>query len=129
MFGFFHLMNQIDQLTIFLKEIETLKSCPFTFPDLFLLLSHSVVSNSLPPHGLQHTRLLCPPLSPRVCSNPCPLSWLCCLTILFSAAPFSSRLQSFPASGSFPVSHLFTSGGQSIGASASALFLPMNIQG
>ena len=66
------------------------------------------------PHGLQHTRLLCPRLSPRVCSNSCPLSWCCYLTISSSASPFSVCLLSYPASGSFPVSQLFVSGGQSI---------------
>ena len=83
---------------------------------------------TLQPHGLQHTRLLCPPLSPRVCSDSCPLSWWCYLTISSSVIPFSSCLQSFPASGSFLMSWLFTSGGQSIGASASASVLPVNIQ-
>ena len=77
-------------------------------------------------YGLQHARLLCPPVSPGVCSNSCPLSWWCFLTVSFSAAPFSFCPQSFPASGSFPVSHLFVSGGQRIGASVSVL--PMNIQ-
>jgi len=71
-------------------------------------------------HGLQHTRLLCPPLSPRVCSNSCPLSRWCYLTISSSTAPFSFCLQSFPASGSFPMCQLFASDGQSIGNSASA---------
>ena len=80
------------------------------------------------PYGLQHARLPCPSLSPGVCSNSCPLSWWYHPTISSSVVPFSSCLQSFPASGSFPVSQLFTSGGQSIGASASALVLPMNIQ-
>ena len=78
------------------------------------------MSDSLGPHELQHTRLFCPPLSPRVCSNSCPLSWWCNLTISSSAIPFSFCLQSFPASGSFPMNWLFASGGQSIGASASA---------
>ena len=87
------------------------------------------MSNSFWPHGLQHTRLLCPPLSPRVCSNSCPLSQWSYLTISYSAAPFSFCLQSFPASGSFSVSQLFTSGGQDTGASVSATVLPMNIQG
>ena len=85
--------------------------------------------NSLQPHGLHHTRLLCPPLSPRICSNSCPLSCWCYLTILFSAAPFSFCLWSFPASGSFPMSWLFASDGQSIGASASASVLLKKIQG
>ena len=79
-------------------------------------------------HGLQHTRLLCLPLSPRVCSNSCPLSQWCHLTTSSSATLFSFHLQSFPASGSFPMSQLFISGGQSIGASASGSILPMNIQ-
>ena len=87
------------------------------------------VSNSLRPHGLQHTRLPCPSLSPSVCSNPCPLSCWCHPNISPSVAPSSYRLQSFPASGSFSVSQVFTSGGQSIGASASASVLPVNIQG
>ena len=79
------------------------------------------------PHGLKHARLPCPLLSPGVCSNSCPLRRCCYPTISSSVAPFSSCPQSFPASGSFPVSQLFISGGQSIGASASVL--PMNIQG
>ena len=93
---------------------------------LFLLLfRHSVVSDSLWPHGLQHARLPCPSLSSGVCSNSCPLSqWS---NHLISVIPFFSYLQSVPASVSFPMSQLFASGGQSIGASASVL--PMNIQG
>ena len=94
-----------------------------------LLFSCSVVSNSLWPHGLQHTRLPCPSSSPRVCSNSCPLSRQCHPTISSSVVPFSFCLQSFPASGSFPMNQLFTSGGQSIGASASASVFPINIQG
>ena len=84
------------------------------------------------PHGLWHARLPCSSLSPGVrqtCSNSCPLSRWCYPTISSYAALFSSHLQSFPASGSFPVSQLFTSGDQSIGASASASVLPVNIQG
>ena len=80
-------------------------------------------------YELQHTRLLCPSLSPDICSNSCPLSQWCYLTISSSAVPFSSCPQSFPASGSFPMSRLFASGGQSIGASSLATVLPMNIQG
>ena len=76
-----------------------------------------------------HTRLLCPPLSPVICSNSCPVSRWCYLTISFSVTPFSSCPQSFPPSGSFPVSWLFPSGGQSIGASVSASVLSMNILG
>ena len=82
------------------------------------------------PQGLQHTRLPCLSLSPKVCSNLCPLSWWwCCPTISSSVIPFFSCPQSFSASGSFPISQLFASGGQSIGASASTSILPMNIQG
>ena len=93
---------------------------------VLLLLSCSVVSES---HGLQHARLPWPSPSPRACSNSCPLIWWCHPTISSSVIPFSYHLQSFPASGSFPVSRLFASGGQSIGASASTSVLPMNIQG
>ena len=85
--------------------------------------------NSLRPHGLQHTSLPCPSLSPGVCSDSCPLSQWCHLTISSSVIPFFSRLHSFPAAGSFPVSQLFTSGGQRIGGLATASVLPMNIQG
>ena len=88
--------------------------------------THSVMSDSLWPHGLQHTRL--PYLSPRVYSNSCPLSQWCHTTISSSVIPFSSCLQPFPASGSFQRSQLFTTGGQSTGISALASVLPMNIQ-
>ena len=91
-------------------------------------LSCSVVSNSLKPHGLQHVRLRCPSPSPTAYSESCPSSQWCHLTISFSVAPFSSYLQSFPASGSFLVSQFFTSGGQRIGVSPLASVLPMNIQ-
>ena len=80
-------------------------------------------------HGVQHARPPCPSPTPGACWNSWPLSWWCHPTISSSAVPFSSCLQSFPASGSFPMSRLFASGGQSIGASASATVLPMNIQG
>ena len=83
------------------------------------------MSDSLQPHGLQHARLPCPSPSPVVCSNSCPWSLWCHPTISSSVIPFSSCLQSFPASGSFPTSRFFASGGQSIGASASALVLPI----
>ena len=86
------------------------------------------MSNSLRPHRLQHARPPCPSPTPRACSNPCPLSWWCHPTILPSVVPFSSCLQSFLASGSFQISQFFTSGDQSIGVSASASVLPMNIQ-
>ena len=78
-------------------------------------------------HGLQHTRLPCLSPTPGACSNSCPLSRWCHPTISSSVIPFSSCLQSFPASGSFQVSQLFASDGQSVGVSASVL--PMNIQG
>ena len=90
--------------------------------------SCSVVSYSLQPHGPQHARPLCPSPTPRACSNSCPSSQWCHPNISSSVIPFSSCLQSFPASGSFPVSQFFTSGGQSIRVSASASVLPMNIQ-
>ena len=90
--------------------------------------SHSVVSDSLRPHGLQHTRPSCPSPAPGVYSNSCPLSRWCHPTISSSVIPFSSCLQSFPASGSFQTSQFFTSGGQSIGVSASVSVLAMNIQ-
>ena len=84
---------------------------------------------TLQPHGLQSTRLPYPPPTPGIYSNSCPLSWRCHPTLSSSVIPFSSHRQSFPASGSFPVSQFFTSGGQSTGASTSASVLPMNIQG
>ena len=99
---------------------------------ILLLFSHLVVSYSLRLHWLQHTRLPCPSPSPGACSNSCPLSQWCQPTISSSVAPFSSCLQSLPVSGSLPMSQFFASGGQNIGASASAsfqwIFLPMNIQ-
>ena len=88
----------------------------------------SVMSDSLQPHGLQHTRFLCPSPNPRACSNSCPSNRWCHPAISSSVIPFSSRLQSFTSSGSFPVSQFFTSGGQSIRVSASVSVLPMNIQ-
>ena len=91
--------------------------------------SRSVVSNCLWPHGLQHSRPPCPSPTSRACSNSCPLSQWCHPTISSSVIPFFSCLQSYPASGSFPVSQFFAPGGQSIGASASTSVLPMNIQG
>ena len=91
-------------------------------------LSRSVMSSSLQPHGLQHARLPCPSRTPGACSNSCPLSWWCHPTISSSVIPFSFCLQFFLASGSFRMSQFFASGGQSIGASASASVLPMNTQ-
>ena len=92
-----------------------------------LQFSPSVISYSLQPCGLQHARLPCPP-TPGAYSNSCPSSWWCHPTISSSVVPFSSHLQSFPASGSFKMSQLFASSSQSIGVSASASVLPKNIQ-
>ena len=99
------------------------KSLPFSS----VHFSHLVVSNSLQPHGLQHARLPCPLPTPGACSNSCPSSGWCHPVMSSSVVPFSSRLQSFLASGSFPRSQFFASGGQTIGASASVLL--KNISG
>ena len=90
--------------------------------------SRSVMSNSLRPHELQHARPPCPSTTPRVYSNSCSLSRWCHTAILSSVGPFCSCLQYFPASGSFQMSQFFASGGQSIGVSASASVLPVDIQ-
>ena len=90
--------------------------------------SRSVMPDSLWPHEPQHARPPCPSLTPRVHPNPCPLNWWCHPAISSSVVPFSSCPQSLPASGSFPMSQLFASGGQSIGVSASTSVLPMNTQ-
>ena len=86
------------------------------------------MSDSLQCHGLQHTRIPCPSPTPRACSNLGPLSWWCQPTISSPVISFSSHLQTFPASGSFPMSRFFTSGGQSTGVLALASVLPVNIQ-
>ena len=96
-------------------------------PDL-VQFSRSVVSNSLQPHGLQHARPPCPSPTPGVHPNPYPLSWWCHPAISSSVIPFSSCPQSLPASGSFPMSQFFASGGHSIGVWASASVPPMNIR-
>ena len=108
------------------------------FPPCLLLLgikhiisvqfSHSVMSNSLLPHELQHTRPPSPSPTPRVHPNPCPLSRWCHPTISSSVVPFSSCPQSLPASGSFQMSQLFTSCAQTFGVLASTSVLPINIQ-
>ena len=90
--------------------------------------SRSVMSDSLQPHGLKHIRPPCPSPNPRGYSHSCPLSWWCHPTISSSVVPFSSCLQSFPASRSFPINQFFASGGQSTEVSASESVLPMNIQ-
>ena len=104
-------------------------SLSFSRFNQLLLFSCSVVSDCLRPHGLQHARPPCPSPSPRACSNSCPLSRWCHPRISSCVIPFSSRPQSFPASGSFPMSQFFTSGGQRTGASTSASVLSLNIQG
>ena len=103
------------------------RSC-FTVFKLLAQFSSSVMFDSLRPHELQHARPPCPSPTPRVYSNSCLLSWWCHPTISFSVIPFSSCPQSFPASGSLPMSQLFASGGQSIGVSASTSVLPMHTQ-
>ena len=108
-------------------EFYFVRNCTFLFSSVQLICS--VMSDSLWPHGMQHARLACPSPTPRAYSNSCPLSWWFHPTISSSVIPFSSCLQSFPASGSFPMSQLLTSGGQSPGASASASVLQMNSQG
>ena len=117
-FRFFHQNYTVDK-TVTTLQIKTDSSVQF---------STSVVSNSFGPRGLQHTRFPSPSTTPRACSNSCPSSRWCHPTISFSVIPFSSCLQSFPASRSFQMSQLFTLGGQSIGVSALASVLPMNIQ-
>ena len=113
------MLYSLRQVTTSLSLIPTLRSVQF---------SHSVVSDYLRPHGLQHVTLPCPLPTPRACSNLCLSSQWCHPTISSSVFPFSSCLQSFPASGSFQMSQFFASGGQSIGVSASASVLPVNIQ-
>ena len=100
----------------------------FEFLLFSVQFSHSVRSDSLRSHGPQHIRPPCPSPTPEVYSNSCPLSQWCHPTISSSVIPFSSCLQSFPASGSFQMSQFFTSGGQSIEVSASASVLPRNTQ-
>ena len=105
-----------------------------SFPSLLLIqfssvqFSHSVMSNSLWPHGLQHSRIPCPSPTPRVYPNSCSSSQWCHPTISSSVGPFSFCLQSFPELGSFQMSRFSTSCGQTIGVSASTSVLPMNIQ-
>ena len=106
---------------------EWLLSASANITTLSVQFSHSVMSNSLWPHGLQHARLPCPSTTPGACSNLCPLSRWCHPTIPSSVIPFSC-LESFPPSRSFPMSQFYASGGQNIGVSASASVLPMNIQ-
>ena len=121
-------VSRNSEVSAFPRRMSCLSSFAF-YMDVSVQFSRSVLSDSLRPHGLQHARPPCPSPTPGVYSNSCPLSWWCHPIILSSVVPFSSCLQSFPSSGSFPVSQFFTLGGQSIGVSASASVLPMNIQG
>ena len=111
----------VSNILIYCLRVMLLRFSSIHFSCLFM-------SDFLQPHGLQHARLPYPSPNPGVYPNSCPSSWWCHATISSSVVPFSSCLQSFPASGFFPVSQFFASGGQSIGASASASVLPMNIQ-
>ena len=108
--------------------MERWQNGPETPAGLSVQFSHSVVADSLRPHGLLHARPPCPSPTSRVYSNSCPLSRWCHPTISSSVIPFSSWLQSFSASESFQMSQFFISGGQSIGVSASTSVLPMNSQ-
>ena len=112
----------------FFTTTATWEALFFNFIEVSVQFSPSVVSNSLQPHGLQHARLPCPSPAPRAYSNSYLSSQQYHPTISSSVIPFSASLQSFSASGSFPMSQFFASGGQSVGASASASVLPMNIQ-
>ena len=113
------------EFTILLKNLwkinKEIQACLAQF-------SHSIVSDSLKPNGFKHTRLPCPSQTPRACSDSCCLSQWCHPTISSSVVPFSSHLQPFPASESFPMSQFVASGSQSIGVSALESFLSMNIQ-
>ena len=126
-----YVLVQHDSITwfAFLYEAEKFTTLNFYTVTLrSIQFSHSVVSDSLRPHEQQHARPPCPSPTPRVHPNSCPLSWWCHPTTSSSVIPFSSCLQSFPASGSFQMSQLFSSGGQNIGVSASTSVLPVNTQ-
>ena len=115
-------------VTTFLSKFHRLHVLLLTGFISLVQFSFSVMSDSLWPHGLQHTRLPCPSPTRGACSNSCPLNRWCHPTISSSVIPFSSCLQSFPASGSFSISQFFASGSQSTGVSALASALTMNIQ-
>ena len=125
--GSIYISNTFYYIYIFPCEI-----CDIILKDLLnsssVQFSHSVMSDSLRPHGLQHAMLPSPWPTPRAYSNSCPSHRWCHPTVSPSAIPFSSCLQSFPVLGSFPMRQFFTSGGQSIGVSASASVFPMNIE-
>ena len=120
-------VSRNSEVSAFPRRMSCLSSFAF-YMDVSVQFSRSVLSDSLRPHGLQHSRPPCPSPIPGVYSNSCPLSRWCRLTILSSVIPFSFCLQSFPASGSFPMSHFFASGGQRIGLSASTSVVQMNVQ-
>ena len=122
--------GQVSSLDWSFPGVAAVPPSPFIL-FMFYTEQFSPVAQScltLQPHGLQHTRLTHPSPAPGAWSNPCPSSQWCHPTISSSVIPFSSCLQSFPASGSFQMSQFFATGGQSIGASASTSVLPMNIQ-
>ena len=119
--------SETKEITLIVQLLYGDKICHHIVP-VSVQFSCSVMSNPLQHHGLHHTRPPCPSPAPRAYSNSCPLSRWCHPTISSSIIPFSSHLQSFPESGSFPRSQFLTSGGQSTGVSASASVLPMNIQ-
>ena len=125
------LLSKIVQGSLYLCTLSPSPILWICWPQLQLSVQfgRSVVSDSLRPHGLPQTRVPCPSPTPGACSNSCPQSQWCHPTISSSVVSFSSWLQSFLASGSFPMSQFFASGGQRIGASASASVLLMNIQG
>ena len=123
------MINVKSKYSIFkLPTVSQMLLNMFRFLPTYIQFSHSVMSNSLQPHELQHARPPCPSPTPGVHLNSCPSSRWCHPAISSSVVPFSSCPQSLKASGSFPMSQLFTWGGQSIGLSASALVLPMNTQ-
>ena len=121
-------MIQLKQNRILFSTWATQVEAPSSVKFSSVQFSHSVVSDSLWSHGLQHIRLPYPSPTPGAYSNSCPLSRWCHPIISSSVVPFSSHLESFPASGSFQMSQIFTSGAQIIGVSASISVLPMNIQ-
>ena len=122
------LRKSLQMVTAAMKLKDTWSLEEKLWPTSVSQFSRSVMSDSLRPHGLQHARPPCPSPTSGVYSNACPLSWWCHPTISSSVVSFSSHPQSFPASGSFLMSQLFASGGQSAGVSASTSVLPMNIQ-
>ena len=124
----FQVLFHVHNVSSFHSTLRLPRGGTGTECDTQVQFSHSVTSDSLWAHGLRHARLPCPSPTNRACWNSCPSSQWCHPTISSSVFPFSSCLQSFPTSESFPASQFFTSGGQSIEVSASASVLPMNIQ-